>query len=314
MSQLLKKGASGSEVTALQQQLAAKGFAVGAIDGKFGEATEKALMAFQKSAGLTPDGIAGAKTFAALGMSTDSPPATFAATSTATETGLFTVDVVCRMFPKTRRQNIEKHLPAVLAAMEKFQLGDRAMILMALGTIRAETEGFVPISEGISKYNTEPGGRPFGKYDFRKASLGNNAAGDGDKFKGRGFIQLTGRANYDRIGRNIGLGAKLLENPELANDSAIASDILAAFLRAKESLIRKDLSRFDLASARKRVNGGHHGLDRFSSAFKIGAKAVGLDGFTERSDMEEVPDGTFVNPEFVILEEERDFEEMVIGD
>ncbi|NJN85797.1 MAG: hypothetical protein HC881_05135 [Leptolyngbyaceae cyanobacterium SL_7_1] len=175
------------------------------------------------------------------------------------------------MFPATPIKNIQTHLPQVLTALKKTKLADQEMILMALGTIRAETEGFVPISEGISKYNTAPGGRPFGKYDFRK-DIGNNGTGDGDKYKGRGFIQLTGKSNYLSIGQKLGLGTKLVENPELANDSTVAADILAMFLKVKESIVRQDLAKSDLAAARKRVNGGSHGLDRFSSTYKAGFK------------------------------------------
>lgn len=298
---MLKKGAMGSQVIELQKQLKEKNFNVGKADGDFGLGTESAVIAFQKSVGLTPDGVAGEKTLTALGLS---------ATPVYTEsTDRFTVDIVGRMFPATPIKNIQTHLPQVLAALKKSNLADREMILMALGTIRAETEGFVPISEGISKYNTAPGGRPFGKYDFR-TDIGNNGTGDGDKYKGRGFIQLTGKENYKSIGQKLGLGMKLVENPDLANDSTVAADILAMFLKVKEAIVRQDLAKSDLAAARKRVNGGRHGLDRFASTYKAGFKLTTSDG-TRGLDpiVIDLPDrGTvpIVDPEFVIPEEERD--------
>jgi len=61
----LKQGASGSAVVELQKKLKENNFSPGPIDGVFSEATETALMGFQKSAGLIPDGIAGSQTFAA---------------------------------------------------------------------------------------------------------------------------------------------------------------------------------------------------------------------------------------------------------
>jgi peptidoglycan L-alanyl-D-glutamate endopeptidase CwlK len=106
-------------------------------------------------------------------------------------------------------------------------------------------------------------------YDNRK-DLGNRGAPDGDSFKGRGFIQLTGRANYKVHGEAIGLGGQLIEQPALANSPKIAAKLLASFLKKKESRIREALADGDLALARKLVNGGSHGLQVFSEAFRLG--------------------------------------------
>lgn len=65
---MLKRGASGPAVTAVQQRLQAAGFSPGAIDGKFGPGTESAVKMFQRARGLTVDGIVGPKTAAALGV------------------------------------------------------------------------------------------------------------------------------------------------------------------------------------------------------------------------------------------------------
>ncbi len=62
----LIEGAKGSEVKKLQQMLAALGFFSGNQTGNFGSLTKKAVIDFQKSKGLTADGIAGAKTLAAI--------------------------------------------------------------------------------------------------------------------------------------------------------------------------------------------------------------------------------------------------------
>ncbi len=62
----LKMGNCGADVTYLQQRLTAKGYGVGAIDGKFGVKTLESVRAFQAENGLVIDGIAGQKTWAAL--------------------------------------------------------------------------------------------------------------------------------------------------------------------------------------------------------------------------------------------------------
>lgn len=65
----LKKGATGQQVSQVQTILKNQGFYNGAIDGKFGSATEAAVKAFQRDRGLTPDGKVGTLTLKALGLS-----------------------------------------------------------------------------------------------------------------------------------------------------------------------------------------------------------------------------------------------------
>jgi hypothetical protein len=62
----LKPGAKGAQVRALQQALAGLGYSPGKIDGSYGPATQKALASFQRASKLSPDGILGTKTLAAL--------------------------------------------------------------------------------------------------------------------------------------------------------------------------------------------------------------------------------------------------------
>ncbi|MGH8548698.1 MAG: peptidoglycan-binding protein [Methylococcales bacterium] len=268
----LKQRSFGPEVTELQEALKAKGFDPGMIDGEFGPNTEMAVIAFQKSAGLTADGIAREDTLAALGLKPALVEADIA--PEAFEVAGVTVDIVAKMFPKTTPQrNIVKYLPPLLEALHNEGLADKNMILMALGTIRAETEGFEPISEFKSIFNTSSGGHPFDKYDNRR-DLGNKGRPDGESFKGRGFIQLTGRFNYGKYSAKIGSGDELLLHPEKANDPAIAAELLAKFLKDQESDIRKALAKNDLAKARKLVNGGSHGLDRFEDTFNKGIHLI----------------------------------------
>jgi hypothetical protein len=191
-------------------------------------------------------------------------------------TGLVSPQMVKRIFdPATPLAKITANLPFVLAGLRARQLGDRPMVLMALGTIRAETAGFVPIDEGKSKFNTSAGGKPFDLYDAGTsigAKLGNTTPGDGPRFKGRGFVQLTGRFNYTRIGPQVGVD--LVNDPPLANDPAIAGLILAQFLKNVESKVRNALRQSDLAQARKLVNGGSHGLKEFIDTFNKGMQVL----------------------------------------
>jgi peptidoglycan L-alanyl-D-glutamate endopeptidase CwlK len=263
----LRLDSSGPDVKRVQERLAELGFNPGKVDGEFGAGTEAAVLAFQRSSGLAADGVVGPDTAAALFQGVKRPP------KVAASDILDDIDaqMVARMFPATNLGAIKANLPHVIAGRRAEELTDKPMVLMALATIRAETEGFVPISEGISRFNTSPNGPPFDLYDFR-ADLGNGAAGDGAKFKGRGFIQLTGRANYRTVGRAI--GQPLEGQPELANDGPIAGRILASFLAKRETEIRNALIENDLRHARRLVNGGSHGLDRFTDAYQRGLDAI----------------------------------------
>jgi predicted chitinase len=187
--------------------------------------------------------------------------------------GRVTADQVAKMFPLTKKANIVANLPFVLAGLRGCGLTDRSMVLMALATIRAETEGFLPISEGRSKLNTRI--TPFDKYDAGTGTgqaLGNTQPGDGPRFKGRGYVQLTGRDNYTKIGAQIGVN--LVADPDRANDPAVAGNILARFLKNKEGRIRKALANRDLQDARKAVNGGSHGFTRFKDAYDRGLEVL----------------------------------------
>lgn len=68
MAATLRVGSSGEEVKTLQTKLKRWGYYTGSIDGVFGSGTKKAVIAFQKKNGLTPDGIVGPATPKALGM------------------------------------------------------------------------------------------------------------------------------------------------------------------------------------------------------------------------------------------------------
>lgn len=262
---MLKRHMSGPEVARLQQALLDRGFNPGRIDGDFGGGTEAAVIAFQRSEGLLADGIAGPRTQAALGLVEDA--------TLPSAIPQVTVQVVGEMFPSTPLGNIKRNLPFVLDALVARRLADRAMVLMALATIRAETESFMPVDEGLSRYNTSPGGHAFDLYDHRR-DLGNQGPPDGARFKGRGFVQLTGRHNYRRYGPLLSNPIDLQAHPEMAGDPAVAAELLALFIGDRELQIKDALLHGNLMAARRLVNGGTHGLDRFSDAYRRGDAAL----------------------------------------
>jgi putative chitinase len=263
VSDIVRVNSSGPDVIALQVALAKAGFNPGKADGIFGLGTKSAVLGFQRSEGLAADGVVGPNTATALGLAT--------IPTVPSAVGGVTVQIVSQLFPVTPIGNINANLPFVLSSLVVESLSDKPMVLMALGTIRAETESFLPISEGQSLFNTSPTGHPFDLYDSRK-DLGNTGAPDGANFCGRGFVQLTGRANYLHYGNKLGLD--LIANPGLANDGQIAARLLAKFLAMRQDRIREALAENDLSAARKLVNGGSNGLDRFTDTFNRGNQLI----------------------------------------
>ncbi|MBV9680013.1 MAG: peptidoglycan-binding protein [Acidobacteriaceae bacterium] len=256
----LKRGCQGQDVLDLQCALATVGAYTGNFDGGYGGNTEAALRTFQKGKSLPPSGILDSVTAQILGF-TRTEPATCPLLNVTT-------DLAARLFEGTPRSNIEINLPYVLNALVEALLADKQIVAVALATIRVEASSFLPVSELPSALNTSPGGAPFDLYDYR-ASLGNGGPPDGSQFRGRGFVQLTGRANFLQFGKEIGLGQQLVTNPLKAHQSAIAAKILAAFLRTHETRIRTALAQNRLADVRRLVNGGSNGLGQFTETFKL---------------------------------------------
>jgi len=254
----LQIGSTGDAVKRLQTALKAKGAYNGPISGTFDNATDAAVRAFQKAGGLGADGVAGPATKASLGIIV--PPGPDISTTV-------TVDKVMTMMLDTSKPNVAAHLPNILTALKAAGLSDRTMILMALATIYVETGQFAPIGEFESGQNTSPGGVPFGRYDDR-TDLGNLGPPDGATFKGRGFVQVTGRNNYAKYGPLV--GADLIANPDLALDSVIASKILATYLKGVERAVRVATAEDALDDMRRTVNGGTNGLDVFTKAYRKG--------------------------------------------
>lgn len=110
---------------------------------------------------------------------------------------------------------------------------------------------------GGFKYLTELGNRAyFNKYEGRK-DLGNTEVGDGFRFRGRGYIQVTGRYNYLQLSKDTGID--FVNNPDLlaTEVNAIVSACWFWSKRKLNALADKD----DLIGITRRVNGGLTGLE-----------------------------------------------------
>lgn len=97
-----------------------------------------------------------------------------------------------------------------------------------------------------------------GKAYEGREDLGNNQKGDGVKFKGRGFIQITGRANYQAYANSEYCVGDLMKHPEWLSKSPGNQKASMWFWKTKglNELADKD----DIRAITKKVNGGYNGL------------------------------------------------------
>lgn len=265
---VLEIGDRGDFVKKVQKRLLNVGFPPGPVDGIFGPATRQAVKYFQEDQNLYVDGVVGKNTYAALfperGFGAQKAESNLPLPRPRPPARALLRGEIMELFPYANPERVMEHYALVLDALATRGLDDAEMQAMALATIAVETSRFEPIDEYESRYNTPPGGPAYSLYDHRTA-LGNKHAGDGARYRGRGFIQLTGRHNYGRM--QAVLGTELLEFPSRANEPEIAAAILATFLAEREGKIQSALSRGDLARARRVVNGGHHGLPKFKRVY-----------------------------------------------
>lgn len=109
-----------------------------------------------------------------------------------------------------------------------------------------------------------------GKAYEGRADLGNTQPGDGVRFKGRGLIQITGRANYARCGAALGL--ELLEHPELLSDPGNASRSAAWFWMTHGLNELADADNFRKITLR--INGGLTGQEDRLAYWELAKEAL----------------------------------------
>jgi predicted chitinase len=140
-----------------------------------------------------------------------------------------------------------KNLPYMTRAMREFGITTRPRARAFLATVLHESMRLQAMNEigGGSKYEGRGG-------------LGNSQAGDGERFKGRGPIQLTGRANYENYGRQLGLN--LVAHPERVATPQVGWRVAACYFAKRPGLLAAaDAHNFRLVTYK--VNGGYNGWD-----------------------------------------------------
>jgi putative chitinase len=270
---ILKNGSKGDDVKKLQEKLGVEAI------GTFGPKTEAAVKSWQKANGLKDDGIVGDATWAKL-FGKSAPAAT-----------VVKEDVV---IPSGGPLNIEKlkgHIPdAVLAQIPdtaaKFNITNNLRLAHFLSQCGHESGGFKAVSENLN-YSADGLKKIFGKYfpgnlneSYAKQpekiasrvygnrmGNGDEASKEGYKFRGRGYIQLTGKANYTKFTQFI--GEDCVSNPDLvATKYPLAS---AAFFFDSNKLwaiCDRGADDATVTSVTKRVNGGTLGLSDRIKHFK----------------------------------------------
>ena len=263
---LLKVGSTGDDVVKLQKKLG--------VDpvGTFGPKTEAAVKDWQKANGLTVDGLVGDATWKKM-------------------FGEVSESVTPVTSGSLNLEKLKGHIPdAVLAQIpeivKKFNCNTNLRLAHFLAQCGHESGGFKAVSENLnysakgllgtfpkyfnsttaSQYERKPEMIASKVYGGR---MGNGAEStkEGYKFRGRGYIQLTGKSNYTNFSKFI--GEDTVGNPDLvANKYPLAS---AAFFFDSNKLwaiCDKGADDATVTAVTKRVNGGTLGLADRLSHFK----------------------------------------------
>jgi len=262
---LLKRGDNNEHVKQLQTKLGLEPI------GNFGPKTEEAVKAFQLKSGLTPDGIVGDGTWKKImGEGTPAPEPQPAAPIVPVG-GLkldklkgHIPDAVIQMIPDTAAKfqiNTPLRLAHFLAQCGHesggFRLTQENLNYSAKG-LNGIFKKYFPTEAAAAAYARNPQKIANKVYSSRMGN-GDEASGDGYKFRGRGYIQLTGKDNYTAFGKSI--GEDICANPDkVASQYALLS---AAWFFSKNGLHKMaDGGATDsvVTSITKRVNGGTIGL------------------------------------------------------
>lgn len=234
------------------------------LDGQFGSATEGAVQSFQRlrpadprrsrfvPAGLPITGVVDRNTWAellkvnpvAIRMVSREPAAALGMPSGFPAIGTLLDKARC---PEAIRPFAEQNLPLILGQCIKDGVTNRRQIAYVFATAEHESHFgrfMIELASGDA-------------YEGR-SDLGNTQAGDGRRYKGRGYVQITGRVNYSHWSRRLGID--LVGKPELASQPDIAAQILVGGMRdgSFTGLKLADFIGNDFLSARKIING----LDR----------------------------------------------------
>jgi putative chitinase len=244
-SPMQRKGEISGAVKKTEKLLKKLGFNPGNVDGHYTSATQKAVNQFRRQEGLGGIGQGvGANALKKL--------------KRAASRNTVSAGELVRIMPglsMSRARELEPHLNK---AMREFGINTKkrqAAFLAQVGHESVSLRYFEEIASGAA-------------YEGR-SDLGNIYPGDGVRYKGRGPIQLTGRANYRRAGNALGLN--LEGNPKMAARKSVGFRTAGWFWKTHGLNELADRGDFDTIS--RRINGGDNGLyDR--RAYWARAKAV----------------------------------------
>ena len=271
---LLHVGSRGDEVKKLQEKLGLK------ADGIFGAGTEKAVKTWQAAHDLTADGIVGSTTWGT--MFADAPAGEQALAG----------DTVHVEVASVQLDNVVGHVPeAVLSqiseCIEKFQINSALRLAHFLSQCAHESGGFKVKEENLN-YSAEGLKRTFPKYfpgnlaesyarqPEKIASRvyggrmgnGDEASQEGYTFRGRGYIQLTGKDNYRAFAQTV--EDNIMNDPDLvASKYPLLSAAWFWHARALNASADKGASDAVVTEVTKKVNGGTMGLEERIKHFKV---------------------------------------------
>jgi len=154
-------------------------------------------------------------------------------------------DALLKMEPNGKPWILDGLADAMPRMIEEFGIGTTLRQQHFLSQCAHESDHFKTTQEYASG----------AAYEGRR-DLGNLQKGDGRRFKGRGLIQLTGRANYAAAGHD--LQAPLLDQPELVERFPYAADASGWFW--KKNGLNELADKDDVRAVTRRVNGGLNGL------------------------------------------------------
>lgn len=152
--------------------------------------------------------------------------------------------------------------PVLNTAMQRYQIVGTKRVAAFIAQIGHESGQLVYVREIWGPTAAQS------RYEGR-ADLGNTMKGDGSKYRGRGLIQITGRANYAACGE--ALGVDLITHPELLEQPQYACMSAAWFWATKGLNTLADAG--DFLTITRRINGGVNGLAErqafYSTALKV---------------------------------------------
>jgi predicted chitinase len=166
----------------------------------------------------------------------------------------------------------EACLPFLRQAMAEFRIESAPRIAAFLAQLAHES-GQLRFMEEI--WGPTPAQRRYEPVSTLATKLGNTASGDGKRFKGRGPIQITGRANYRRYGGL--LGVDLESQPQLAARAELAFRI-AGLYWSKNGLneLADEATAASFKTITRRINGGLNGLADRERFYAAACTALGV--------------------------------------